>query len=485
MNIDLASQRLNIVNDPNIISEMLSDSSVQILKAGINLLDSGAINFLNTPNVNCNRVVTFLGDTAVLLDQMYIIAEFEVGTNDLIGNGVRMNPNSILNMINAITLTTNSFSYQLNSANSYRTIPLWKNISQILNYSFDDMLLNSTIEDSLFLAGPTQISISTNSPNVPNNSLGLNLNDACFTVNQGCLISSNNLNTPTTLAKKYVKIPISLLIPLTNRLHLLSGQLNFNISFLYDESKVFSKSPDSTITKFQLNRLMLHHDLLKFSNPNPQLEVKQITSLSMKSFRQSPGVSMNLAVGNNVSNSIETSYILPLVGSQCFKLMICPQIISNNGALYSYRDYGYRNAVTVDQFDNQNADICGILSPHFNISNVQVKIGGIVLPSNIQFSYLNAIDADMYNYMYSIVQSGGLNTDGSSSRSCLPFMAYKSFFKCIIVDLENLTQNNNGNIQFDISYTISTSQPLNVTQGGDIQFGSDIFLTYATEYQNF
>lgn len=472
-NIDLASQRLNILENPSQINELIANENVQHLKGIINLLDGGLVNFVQNPSYNSNRVITFLGDQAVLLDQMYILAEYTVSSNASslpASTEVRMYPNAILNMIQSITMTTNSFSYQLNSANSYRTIPLWGNIQRIQEYTYDDMLLNSYPEDMNFISGTSNITSSTNG-------YGANLTQSSYDLNQGKLI---NVAPQTTFQQKfYTKIPLSKLIPLTDRLHLLSGSINLNMNFLYDAPSVFSNS--QTITEFTLLRLMLHHDILKFSKPNPSLDVRQITSLAMKSFRQSPPVSMSIATGSAVKNSIDVSFIAPQIGAQCFKIAICPQITSNT-ATYTYKT---SPNITLNPSKNEGISNCLCLGSEFTISNVQVKVGGIVLPSNIQTGYLNSLDADLYNYMYSIVQNQGLNTDGASTRSCIPFNVYKSFYKVLIIDLENLTQNNGGNTQFDISYTISTSLPLNCTVAGNVNFSSDIFITYSTEYTSF
>lgn len=478
-NIDLASQRLNVLENPSVIKEMIDNSSVQHLKSIINLLDNGIVNFVNNPTYNSNRVITFLADQAVILDQMYVICEYTVTSNAAsLGNGVQcqMFPNSILNMIQALTFTTNAFSYQLNSANSYRTIPLWGNIQRIQEYTYDDMLLNSSVEDMNFIAGPQSLIQGTNA-------YGTNqvvLTQSTFDLNKGKVINVGPQGSVQT--KFYTKIPLSKLIPLTNRLHLLSGQINLNMTFFYDPTLVFSNS--QTITEFSLTRLMLHHDILKFIAPNPTLDVRQITSLAMKSFRSSPPVSLGLATGSAVRASVDVSFIAPQIGSQCFKIVICPRIEPSSNAVYTYKGDALSTS-TFNPSSNSGISNCLCLGTEWSLTNVQVKVGGIVLPSNIQPMYLNSIDADLYNYQFSIVQNQGLNTDGSSTRCCIPFNAYKSYFKVLIVDLENLTQNNLGNTQFDISYTISTAVPLNVTVGGNVNFTSDIFLTYATEYTNF
>lgn len=473
-NLDLQSSRLNILQDPSQLNELISNDNVQHLKGIINLLDGGIVNFIQNPSYNSNRVITFLGDQAVLLDQMYILAEYTVSSNaSSLPNGteVRMYSNAILNMIQSITMQTNNFSYQLNSANSYRTIPLWGNVQRIQEYTYDDMLLNSYPEDMNFIVGPTSLNANTT------NGYGSSLSQSSYDLNPGKLI---NVGPQTTFQQKfYTKIPLSKLIPLTDRLHLLSGQINLVITMLYDGSSVFSHP--STITEFSLLRLMLHHDILRFSQPNPMLDVRQLTSLAMKSFRQSPPVTMSIPTGSAVKNSVDVSFIAPQISSVCFKICICPQITSNT-ATYTYKP---SPNVTLSPSKNEGISNCLCLGSEFTISNVQVKVGGIVLPSNIQPAYLNSIDGDLYNHMYSIVQNQGLNTDGGSTRSCLPFNVYKSFFKVLIVDLENLTKNNSGNTQFDISYTISTALPLNCTVAGNVNFSSDIFITYATEYTSF
>lgn len=470
-NLDLQSSRLNILQDPSQLDELIQNDNVQHLKGVVNLLDGGVNNFVLNPVYNSNRVITFLGNQGVILDAMYVICEYTVSSNaSTLANGVevRMFPNAILNMIQSITMTTNNFSYQLNSANSYRTIPLWGNVQRIQEYTYDDMLLNSYPEDMNFVCGP--VSLNANSTN----GFGSSLTQSSYDLNLGKLI---NVGPQGNFQQKfYTKIPLSKLIPLTDRLSILSGSINLNINMLYDPSSVFSNS--STITEFSLLRLMLHHDILNFSTPNPLLDVKQLTSLAMKSFRQSPPVTMSIPTGSAVKNSVDVSFIAPQIGSQCFKIVIAPQITSNS-AVYTYK---VSPNVTLSPSKNEGISNCICLGSEFTISNVQVKVGGIVLPSNIQTGYLNSLDADLYNYMYSIVQNQGLNTDGSSTRSCLPFNVYKSFFKVLIIDLENLTQHNSGNTQFDISYTISTALPLNVSVAGDIKFSSDIFITYATTY---
>lgn len=468
--VDLSQGMLHALENPSQIREMIESNSVQHLKSMVNLLDSGAFNFLSTPSANSNRIITFLSTEAVVLDQMYALAEYTVtanGTGLTTGQIVRFTPNVILNLCNSILLNSNSFGYQMNSPTAYRSIPLYGNLIRVMEYGYDDMLLNSVAEDMSFLSGPTGFYDETN--------------QQVYQVNPGKPIVSNG--QASTSYKFYTKIPLSKLIPLTNSINLLSGSINLNISFTYQGDFVFNFP--NNVTGFTLNRLMLHHDILKFNKPNPYLDVRSITSLAVKSYKASPQVEMQLGIGPSVSASVENTFITPQVGAQCFKMLICPRIESTSSAVYTYSQGGPTSNVKTGPIANSGMTQCLCLGEEFNITNVKVSVGGITLPSNIQPNYSGSYDADMYNYQYSIVQLKGLNTDGSSTTSCIPLPIYKKYYKVILVDLENLTANNLGNTQFDINYTITTANPLNVTSAGSVVFSCDVYQIYATEYTSF
>lgn len=494
---------LNQVNDPYQIEELIDSKMVQVLKANYDLLYGQARDFFSNPQYAINAQIGFQANEAAMLDQAYFMAQFDITISNPVGGPggfltATVFPQLLEKMMTNLVINTNSFSSSINASIPGRTIPLWSLIQRLQQYSPNDMALNAQIEKLQVQPGSSVLQDGLggfeDSPN-------------------GGYIWSNgtrifyNISAPTTkTVTLYQKVPISKILPLAERIHLISGTLGFqfNLNYIKDilvsPTTVEGTSNGSVITGFKLSRLQFYVDKLLFSKPDLTLDIRRLKSVDVKIQNIPATYSLTIpGTGPFAPGTLSTrvSFTLQAISGSIFKCMVAPYIdsvvnldanlVTSTGydrQTYKLQDYIIKPAIPGAGFTLTGNNVVKCLGAMFNIYDAKIDIGGIVLPEPNPVLFTTGPEASAVQYIQSFVQNLGLRTDGGSSRSCFPLSLWNDYLKVLVVDLENATKFNPNNINLTVSFSITNAFDLVAPNAGSINIGFDAFTTHIVEYAN-
>ena len=163
------------------------------------------------------------------------------------------------------------------------------------------------------------------------------------------------------------------------------------------------------------------------------------------------------------AQNIGTMTSQPLVVSgKPLNIISIPQITSCTsataavGPVYAApgTDTSIPTVIPTDNVTGNNADY--ILNSLFTISNFKViSSNGQVYPSNNPIIQYGSTWSDSYNFQNSFVQTMGFNPSGADSNSTLTFNQYKNYFKAVITDISNDTDDSyNNNCTYNVSFDL-------------------------------
>jgi len=498
---------LNQIQDPYQLEDLIESKSCQLLQANYDLLNGQARDLLATTVQSINAQIGAQMNEGFMLDQSYFLAQYDVTLSNSAAaagylNGVIF-PMITEKMLTNFNIQTNSFSSNINTNIPGRTIALWSLLNKLQYYSPNDMAINSEIEKLQVVPGNNVSSINygAGAQNVLTNSAG-------YIWNNGTIITyvkpAGAFSKTVTV---YQKVPIKSILPLAERIHLLTGTVNFTFSLNYIQdllaspTLVESTGNGTSITGFRLSRFQFYVDKLMFSRPDPTLDIRRLKSIDVKIQTATSDYIINIpGTGPYPAGTLTTrcNFTLQAISGSIFKCIVAPYIKSVNNLDptqvicqgYAQDSYKLSDYLITPQiyapgvFTLTGNNILKCLGAMWNIYDAKIDIGGIVLPEPNPLILTNGPEASSVQYIQSFVKNLGIRTDGGSSRSCFPLSVWANYLKVLVVDLENATKFNPNNINLTVSFSITNAYDLTAPNAGTVAFSFDTFTTHIVEYAN-
>lgn len=442
---------------------------------------STAINYNNSTTATFN--LTLANKQYMLIDDAYLYVELETITSSAITTPATfIKPNILASMVQNITISTKDFTYTSTNFNKGRSLSVLSNIFRLRSYSCNQMRLASQRENMTFAnINPSLDSIDLNSGICISNALTLNA-----------------ANTNLVM----LQLPLSCLLPNIDKIKFISGTVTINMNFNFDTSFITSGAPVVTTTttplavplavcyNFTFKKIFLQYStIVSTSEIDISNNSQKISALYIQRQLFNPLATDELTL--TTSQNIGTMTSQPLVVSgKPLNIISIPQITSctsttaSVGPVYAApgTDLTIPAVIPTDNVTGNNADY--ILNSLFTISNFKViSSNGQVYPSNNPIIQYGSTWSDSYNFQNSFVQTMGFNPSGADSNSTLTFNQYKNYFKAVITDISNDTDDSyNNNCTYNVSFDLwniadMSSNPTNAKY--KYTFAGDIFMVSA------
>lgn len=498
---------LNQIEDPYQIEDLLASNGAQLIQANYDLLNGQARDLLATTVQTINSQIGFQANEGAMLDQSYLFVQYDITfTDDAAGVGYLTGtifPMLTEKMFTNFNIQTNSFSSNINTNIPGRTIALWSLLNKLQYYSPNDMAINAEIEKLQVVPGNNinTVTIAGTPTQILDNSGG-------YIWNNGIQVyypkPAGSLSKTVTI---YQKVPIKSILPLAERIHLLSGTVNFTFSLNYIQNLLASPTlventgNGSYISGFKMSRFQFYVDKLMFSRPDPTLDIRRLKSIDVKIQTATADYIINVpGTGPFPAGTLTTrcNFTLQAISGSIFKCIVAPYVKSVNNmdptlvteTGYFQDNYKLSNYIITPQttavgsYTLTGNNILKCLGAMWNIYDAKIDIGGIVVPEPNGLILTNGPEASAVQYIQSFVKNLGVRTDGGSSRSCFPLSLWSDYLKVLIVDLENATKFNPNNINLTVSFSICNAYDLSAPGPGSIAFSFDTFTTHVVEYAN-
>lgn len=433
-------------------------------------------NFIANNNSTHQFIISMPAQTAMVLSESYLFVELKVTaipstTAPTATIETYIRPNIITSMLTNLTINTPKFSYSAINYSNGAALNVLSNILRLRSYTPNQMALISDRENMTWSGNEA-----------------LNFYED---LNRGFCIFNANIATKTT--KIYnVQLPVDVLLPIVNKVKLITGNINLLYQFDYKANMVTNGTYHRTVTPtpnlaivtgFEFTKIYLFYTSLRFKTELPSLDVQYLSSLDIQ--RQQLNLNTaNFAAGNDLTSV--TSMVSPPItisGGKALTIIVIPQIDSItsvagvNGLTFNANecDRSILRTFPIDNRQGMNSNF--ILNPLFSISNFRcVSSSGMIFPSNQIPQLRDYIDSSSWNFQNAFVQTLSNAPDGSGSNSCLPFTVYKNLFQALVIDVSNdSTASINQSSTFNISFDIVLNQNVQSDNAYTYTFSGNVF----------
>jgi hypothetical protein len=418
----------------------------------------------------------------LMLDGAYLQIQTKVTAATQTGSvATYLIPNFITFMMQNISLNADNFSFSAQNYNSNKSLSMVASVFRLRSYTPNQLALVALRENLLFASTDPSSS--------------------AITLNPGFKVA-NAFATATLTTSKYYnfQLPINCLLPIINKVKLVSGTITMTIGWSY-LNNIYSNGAFkhgitgsanpvlATITEFIFNQINFVYDVIDTYSSDSIDNIERITSIQMIRYPLTPVNPLTVpastgAITQTTAITSMNSASMPVRGKP-LSLIILPYIETQTGGVLEFAnllDIGIPANALIQSDNFSQANINTILSPCLTVNNLRVISGtGVTYPSNNPLILNLDSTGDSYNYQNSFVQVYGNNPSGETSNSALTFNQYKNYFKPMVIDVSNEGFDTySGGSSFTVTFDIGLADNVfnnNVTTS--LGFSGDVYVISA------